>query len=91
MTPERWQQIQHLLQQALEYKSAERSSIGIGTRPLIYVALGEKDEAFSMLDKAFEGRDFILVFLNHEPLFDGLRSDMLFADLVRRVGLPHKV
>ncbi len=57
----------------------------------IYIALGEKDEAFSLLDKAFEGRDFLLVLLNQDPLFDGLRSDARFADLVRRVGLPHKV
>jgi hypothetical protein len=50
----------------------------------IHVALGEKDEAFRLLDKAFERRDFILVLLNEAPQFDGLRSDGQFADLVRR-------
>jgi TolB-like protein/Flp pilus assembly protein TadD len=54
----------------------------------IYAALGDKDRAFAWLDKAYEGRDFILTLLKAEPMFDGLRSDPRFADLLRRVGLP---
>ncbi|MGI8567374.1 MAG: protein kinase domain-containing protein [Pyrinomonadaceae bacterium] len=54
----------------------------------IYAGLSEKDEAFAQLDKAYDGRDFILVFLKVDPTFDRLRSDPRFAELVRRVGLP---
>jgi serine/threonine-protein kinase len=52
----------------------------------IYAGLGEKDEAFAWLEKAYAGRDFILVFLTVDPTFDPLRSDPRFAELVRRVG-----
>ncbi|MGI8733831.1 MAG: TPR end-of-group domain-containing protein [Pyrinomonadaceae bacterium] len=54
----------------------------------MYTGLGEKDQAFAWLDKAYSGRDFILVFLKVEPMFDGLRSDPRFARLLQRVGLP---
>ncbi|MGH9881380.1 MAG: tetratricopeptide repeat protein, partial [Pyrinomonadaceae bacterium] len=52
----------------------------------VYAGLGEKDEAFAWLEKAYDGRDFILVFLKVDPTFDPLRSDPRFANLVRRVG-----
>jgi serine/threonine-protein kinase len=71
-------------------KRSKRRYISPTVIAFIYVALGEKDEAFRSLEKAFEGRDFILVLLNNDPMFDGLRSDARFADLVRRVGLPQK-
>jgi DNA-binding winged helix-turn-helix (wHTH) protein/TolB-like protein/tetratricopeptide (TPR) repeat protein len=54
----------------------------------IYGALGDKTQAFGYLDKAYSERDFILVVLNVEPMFDSLRSDQRFAELSRRVGLP---
>lgn len=53
----------------------------------IYTALGEKDQAFAWLDKAYEDHDFILVLLKIEPSFDGLRSDPRFAALLKRIGL----
>jgi Serine/threonine protein kinase len=67
---------------------SKRRYISPAVIAFIYAALGEKDEAFRLLENAFEGRDFILVLLNEAPQFDGLRSDARFADLVRRVGLP---
>jgi hypothetical protein len=54
----------------------------------VYGALGDKTQAFVFLDKAYNERDFILVMLNVEPMFDPLRSDPRFAELSRRVGLP---
>jgi tetratricopeptide (TPR) repeat protein len=51
-------------------------------------ALGEKDQAFEWLDKAYDERDSILVLIKVEPLFEPLRSDARFTDLLRRVGLP---
>lgn len=50
--------------------------------------LGEKDQGFEWLEKAFEERSHWLVYLKVEPMLDGLRSDPRFTDLVRRVGLP---
>ncbi|MGB7068711.1 MAG: protein kinase [Pyrinomonadaceae bacterium] len=54
----------------------------------IHIALGEKDEAFAMLDRAVAESDPLLLLLNVEPFFDPLRSDPRFHDLVRRLGLP---
>lgn len=53
----------------------------------LYVALGEKDQAFAWLDKAYEEHDFILVLLKVEPTFDNLRSEPRFAVLLKRIGL----
>ena len=55
---------------------------------VIHLGLGETDQAFEWLDKALEARDWQMVLLNVEPLFDGVRSDPRFAALVERVGLP---
>ena len=54
---------------------------------LIYVGLNDKDEAFDRLEKAFAERSAGMVFLKVEPMFDPIRSDPRFQDLLRRVGL----
>ena len=51
----------------------------------VYAALGEKDEAFKWLEKGFTERTFDLQ-STVDPLFDDLRADPRFADLVRRVA-----
>ncbi|HVS82217.1 MAG TPA: protein kinase [Pyrinomonadaceae bacterium] len=55
---------------------------------LIYAGLGEKDQAFTWLEKAYEEHAFKMAWLKVEPQWDSLRSDPRFADLLRRVGLP---
>ncbi len=52
-----------------------------------YVALGDKDQAFVWLDKAYQARSN-LSFLKVDPAFDPIRSDPRYADLLRRMGLP---
>jgi serine/threonine protein kinase/Tfp pilus assembly protein PilF len=54
---------------------------------LVYVGLREDDQAFAWLQKAYEEHHPYLVFLKVEPVFDRLRPDPRFGDLVRRVGL----
>lgn len=53
---------------------------------VIYTALGEKDQAFAWLEKSCAERE-VGVNLKTDPIFDPLRSDPRFADLLRRVGL----
>jgi eukaryotic-like serine/threonine-protein kinase len=54
----------------------------------VYVGLGDKERAFEWLEKGFVGRSDHLTQLKTEPMFDSLRSDPRFADLLHRVGLP---
>ncbi|HSF24283.1 MAG TPA: protein kinase [Blastocatellia bacterium] len=53
----------------------------------IHVGLGEIDEAFEWLEKAYQERHGILTYLKVEAAFDRLRPDPRFADLLRRIGL----
>jgi TolB-like protein/DNA-binding winged helix-turn-helix (wHTH) protein/Tfp pilus assembly protein PilF len=55
---------------------------------LIYAGLGEKDQAFAWLEKAYEQRAFQLQWINLEPRWDSLRSDPRFQNLMRRIGFP---
>ena len=64
-------------------KSRYVSSYQIAT---IYAGLGEKDQAFAWMQKAYDERSDGLVNLKVEQRFDNLRSDPRFSDLVRRVG-----
>jgi predicted Zn-dependent protease len=54
---------------------------------MVYIALGEHDTAFEWLDKAYYERAWQLGFLKVEPIFDPLRFDPRFADLMRRLDL----
>ena len=53
---------------------------------IVYVALGDTDQAMQWLEKAYEQRFNPSVLLR--PGFDPLREDPRFAGFVRRVGLP---
>jgi TolB-like protein/Tfp pilus assembly protein PilF len=55
---------------------------------LVYIGLGDKENAFEWLDKAYVERSSYLVFLKEGPRFDSLRDDPRFKDLLRRMNLP---
>jgi Flp pilus assembly protein TadD len=52
----------------------------------IYAALNEKEMAFSWLERGL-GTGAIGVFYKDEPVWDSIRSDSRFNDLLRRMGL----
>lgn len=58
---------------------------------LVYAGLGDKDQAFVWLNRAYQGRNHWLVWLNRDPRWDRIRSDPRFADLKRRVGLTESL
>ena len=56
---------------------------------VIYAGLGDKDQAVSWLQKAYDDRDSSwLVDLNVDPRFEPLHSDTRFVELVRRIQGP---
>lgn len=59
---------------------------------MAYTILGDKDRAFYWLEQAYEHREMTsfdegVFYLGAEPLYDPLRSDPRFKDLLHRVGL----
>jgi len=54
---------------------------------LIYSALGNNDEAFAWMQKAYEERSGTIGWLDGDARFDGLRSDPRFSELRQRMGL----
>jgi TolB-like protein/predicted Ser/Thr protein kinase len=55
---------------------------------LICVGLGQKGEALEWLEEAYKQRDSELPMIGVEPIFDPVRLDARFRDLLRRLNLP---
>jgi len=55
---------------------------------LVCVGLGKKGEAFEWLEEAYKQQDGDLPVIRLEPMFDPLRSDTRFRDLLRRINFP---
>jgi hypothetical protein len=55
---------------------------------IVHAGLGERDQAFGWLEKAFADREGRMTILKVVPELDGLHADPRFADLLRRIGLP---
>ncbi len=53
----------------------------------IHAPLGNKDQAFSYLEKAYREHCMEMMFLKVDPRLDTLRSDTRFQDLLRRTNL----
>jgi DNA-binding winged helix-turn-helix (wHTH) protein/TolB-like protein/Flp pilus assembly protein TadD len=53
-----------------------------------YVGLGETDKAFEMLEKAYVERSWAMGMLKVNPIFDPIRSDQRYVELLRRMNLP---
>ena len=55
---------------------------------LVYAGLGEKEQAFAWLEKAFAERSHWLVWLRLDPRWKTLRDDPRFPALVARMNYP---
>ena len=55
---------------------------------VIYIGLGEKEQAFEWLEKAYRDHSSWLIWLKVDPRFDSLHGDSRYRDLRRRMGLP---
>ena len=55
---------------------------------LVYAGLKDRGTAFAWLQKAYDERARLPLFLKMDPAFDRLRSDSRFRDLLSRIGLP---
>ena len=57
----------------------------IGT---LFTRAGENDKALEWLEKAYQARDQNMPYLGVDPIFDTLRADPRYKDLLRRMNLP---
>jgi adenylate cyclase len=55
---------------------------------LLYLRLGDQDQAFRWLEKAYEERSSYLPWLKVNAAWAPVHSDPRFSDLLRRLGLP---
>lgn len=71
-----------------ELKARQKAGyVPAGSFVIAYIGLGDNEQAFAWLEQAYKEHSNILQFVKVHPLFDPLRSDPRFADLVRRIGL----
>ena len=54
-----------------------------------YVGLGQKDQAVTWLERAYEEHDRWMVYIASYPGLDRLRSEPRFQVLLRRMNFPH--
>ena len=53
---------------------------------LLYNALGDREQTYAWLERAFEVNDPKLTFLKVDPKWNNLRSDPKFQELLKRAG-----
>jgi eukaryotic-like serine/threonine-protein kinase len=53
-----------------------------------YMRIEDREKAIAWLEKAYEEHDSAMVSLGVEPMFDPLRSDPRFKEILRRMKLP---
>ena len=56
-----------------------------------YLGMGDLERAFEWLEKAAEARDPLLCYLKVGPIYDAIRDDVRYADLLYRIGLAQDV
>src|SRR5207253_6024489 len=78
---------QNILAQLLQAR--EKRYVSAPVIAAVYVAFGEKEEAFRWLELAAIEHSGILQWIAFLPEFRPLRPDSRFANLLRRIGVPH--
>jgi serine/threonine-protein kinase len=53
----------------------------------IYAGLGQQEPAIAMLEQAYDERDYRLLYLKVDPMFDNLRSHPRFTQMLKKMGL----
>jgi TolB-like protein/DNA-binding winged helix-turn-helix (wHTH) protein/Tfp pilus assembly protein PilF len=82
---EREPQSQHALQELERF--SRQQQIDPGILAWAYAGTGNKDQAFAWLEKAYDQHSNGLTALKVDPVYDPLRNDPRFQNLLQRVGL----
>jgi len=68
-------------------KPSKQRYVSAYSKAVIHLALGDKHQAFSCLEQAYVERCEMMTWLKVDPAFDSIRTDLRFANFLRRVGL----
>jgi len=74
------EELDKLFEQGLYYCPYERA--------LVYIGLDDKDEAFELLEQAYDQRAYCMPWLRADQALDPLRDDPRFQDLLLRMNFP---
>jgi TolB-like protein/Tfp pilus assembly protein PilF len=74
-------------QATLKRLETSKSYVSPAELAILYAALGELEQAFASLERAYAAHDLQFQYPGVDPAFDSLRSDPRFTDLMRRAGL----
>ncbi len=67
-------------------KRAEQNSISPYFLAVVYTGLGDRDKALECLERVYQGPSRMMLYdLSFQPVFDSLRDDPRFQDLLQRV------
>jgi TolB-like protein/tetratricopeptide (TPR) repeat protein len=81
--------INEALDSLARLKNQEGKGLGILTNAaMIHVGLGEQDRALDYLEKALEERESWLMFTSQTPIYDPIRMNPRFLNIIRKIGLP---
>lgn len=56
----------------------------------VYAGLGQNNEVFEMLERAYKERSWELIFIRVEPWFEYLHSDNRFKEFISRIKFPQR-
>jgi tetratricopeptide (TPR) repeat protein len=68
-------------------EQSKQEYVASGDLAAIYFALGDSDQGFTLLERAYEEREDKLAGIKVNPLFDSFRSDPRFKKLLKKMKL----
>jgi len=71
-------------------KQSKQCYVSAYSQAIVHLALGDKNQTFSCLEKAYEDRCEMMTWLRIDPDLESVRSDLRFKDLLWRVGLSNE-
>ena len=66
---------------------SKRCYVSAYNQAIIHLALGDKDQTFNCLEKAYHDHCEMMTMLGIDPYFDSVRNDLRLTNLLHRVGL----
>ncbi len=78
------------MQQAFQKLMDTKNQVDADLTPILviaYLGMNDNEKAIALLEEAYRQRSNALTLLKVDPVYDPLRSDPRFQELMRRVGL----